>query len=182
MIRNNRVVGCSSAGITISASQKAIVENNTCYGNRWNVVLHGMPRAEYGGCKLAGNRVAGNIFGGAEIDVVLFSGKGASDNVVDGNFYAPLSASAWVPAQGPAAKPPAKGPAPSRPLVSLPDTWNVHVPRILYRDLASLRGQGLERTGQQGDPGWVNPEAGDFRLRPGSPAEGKGWQEAAAAK
>ncbi len=161
LIRNNRVLGSRNQGIYISASESAIVENNTCWGNRWNIVLHGMPRREFGGRKLIHNRVERNILGDARIDVVLFDGKDAADNIVDDNFYARL------------------------PGAAAGDGLRVSVTQGaydqgLYTSLAALRSAtGLETHGQVGDPRWVDAGQGDFRLQAGSPAAGQGWQPAA---
>ncbi|MEX0774209.1 MAG: right-handed parallel beta-helix repeat-containing protein [Phycisphaeraceae bacterium] len=160
LIRNNRVIGSKHQGIYIAASESAIVENNTCYGNRWNIVLHGMPRREFGGRKLAHNRVRNNLLGNPKgnIDLILFTGKDTADNIVDGNFYV-------LPADA-----------------RKPDALRVSVTQTGYdqgvrTDLTALRTQtGCEEHGQVGDPKWIDAGGGDFRLAPDSPAAGKGWQ------
>jgi len=156
LIRNNRVINHPKQGIYISASSQAIVANNTCFRNRWDIVLHGMPRQEFGGCKLAGNRIRDNIVCGKVADIILFMGQDASDNVVDGNFYVTGESKA----------------APRFGIASV-KTYEDRV----YTDLGKLsEAEKLEAHGLSGDPQWVAPAEYDFRLKSGSPAAGKGWQ------
>jgi len=158
LIRNNRVIDNGSQGIYISASAGAVIANNTCDGNEWDIVLHGMPRTDVGGvCRLRDNQVRDNIVRGRNADIIAFIGKDSADNVVDGNFYA------------------AAGREPPGARFSA-TAAGYSVTR--YPDLGELfKTHGFEEHGLQGDPLWVDAPKGDYRLKPGSPATGKGWQE-----
>jgi parallel beta-helix repeat protein len=158
IIRNNRVARSSKQGIYISASRKTIVENNTCYQNTWDIVVHGMPRNVLGGFQqLAGNVIRNNIVNGKRVDIVLFTGKDSADNVVDGNFYVNHNGSATLARAGFSASD--KG-----------------YEAALTKDVAKIRATGFEQNGLAGDPMWVDADKLDFRLKSGSSAAGKGWQ------
>jgi hypothetical protein len=160
------VIGNGAQGIYISASNHAVIENNTCYANAWNIVVHGMPRHVFDADrKLEGNRIVNNIVGApadgsktTAVDIVLFTGKNAGDNVVNGNFYA-------------------VSPGSKTHLLALTQkgygdgVYNLQNParRQAANDL------GFAKDAVIGDPQWVNPAQDDFRLQPGSPAAGKGW-------
>lgn len=158
LIRNNRVIDNGSQGIYISASSGAVIANNTCDGNEWDIVLHGMPRTDVGGVhKLRDNQVRDNIVRGRNADIIAFVGKDSADNMSDGNFFA------------------AAGREPPGARFSA-TTAGYSVTR--YPDLGELfKTHGFEEHGLQGDPLWVDAAKGDYRLKPGSPATGKGWQE-----
>lgn len=157
IIRNNRVINGSRQGIYISASRGATVENNTCYNNRWDIVVHGMPRKEFGGQKLANNTIRNNIVSTGTIGVVLFAGEDSANNSLDGNFYAVL-------------------PGQTNKLTPVSVTKSGYDAGVC-KDLAEASAKhGVEQHGKMGDPLWVDLTANDFRLKPGSPAQGKGWQ------
>ena len=155
MIRNNRVIENKGQGIYVAASQDARVENNTCYQNDFDIVIHGMPR---GPVLLQNNAATNNIVNGIDSDIVLFNGQNASNNRLDGNFYVTNSSQITLAA------------------TNLPNYNNS------LMSIAAAQSGGFEQKGKSGDPEWVNAAAFDFRLRPGSPATGKGWQPAQAAK
>ncbi|MBV9469053.1 MAG: right-handed parallel beta-helix repeat-containing protein, partial [Abitibacteriaceae bacterium] len=163
IIRNNRVVGSRNQGIYISASRGVRVQNNTCYKNRWDIVLHGMQRKDYGyDMQLRDNVITDNILYGRITDLVMFLGPNSANNMADGNFYADVKDDNSEPSVS-------KG-------VGFSATTSDY--SVTHQDLGKLfQEHGFEQHGQSGDPLWVNPAALDFRLRPGSPAQGKGWQE-----
>ena len=87
-IRNNQVLDNVHQGIYVSASCAATVERNTCYGNEWGIVVHGMPREEFDrDLNLHNNVVRDNIIASKRGDLVLYTGVGAKDNRSDGNVY-----------------------------------------------------------------------------------------------
>ncbi len=149
LIRNNRIVASAQQGVYISASEGARVEGNTFHGNRVNLAIHGMPRS---GHVLSGNRARDNIFAAAGLaDVILFQGKDASDNQIDGDFYAA-----------------------KQPRIGLVTGSGYD---ITHRDLGRLAGDsGCERDGRCGDPGWRGADTLDFALPASSQASGKGWR------
>lgn len=162
LVRNNRVTNTVHQAIYISASEGCIVEDNTCCGNWADIVLHGMPRQALGrDCPLRNNVVRNNIlFGGGEMGhLILYTGEGAAGNVVDGNFYETAP----------------EGAGGARPiLIGLPATER-YDPRPI--DLQTLfKETGLEEHGLCGDPMFMDAANGDFSLRAGSPATGKGWR------
>jgi parallel beta-helix repeat protein len=158
LIRNNRVARSKNQGIYISGSNSAVVENNTCYQNRWDIVVHGMPRKVFGAQRiLKDNVVRNNIVDGKVVDIVLFVGKDSQNNTVDGNFYVNTDGSATNLGKGFA--PTTKGYGDG-----------------VIKNLKAAQEKGFEKDGKAGDPMWVNPEQLDFHLKPGSPAAGKGWQ------
>jgi parallel beta-helix repeat protein len=163
-IRNNRVASNANQGIYISASSGARVESNTCFRNAWDIVLHGMPRRDFGyDMWLRDNVVRDNILHGRDADVIAFVGAGATHNTIDGNFYA----------MGPAQHDPSKI---ARNRIAFSATTGDY--SVTHRDLPALSAeQGFELTGLAGDPQWVNANELDFRLRTGSPAAGRGWQQ-----
>ncbi|MBA3684368.1 MAG: right-handed parallel beta-helix repeat-containing protein [Planctomycetes bacterium] len=162
LIRNNRVVGSKHQGIYVSASQGARVEGNTLFSNWANLVIHGMPREQH---QLKGNSARNNVLGSAKLaDLILFAGKDAADNVVEGNFYARRSGK------------------------SEDQTPRIGVVKgtgydITHRDLVKLaKDVGCEREGRCGDPLWRNADKHDFFMRNDSPARDKGWHPPKAAK
>ncbi|MGI4790888.1 MAG: right-handed parallel beta-helix repeat-containing protein [Janthinobacterium lividum] len=158
MIRNNRVIENKGQGIYVSASQGAVVENNTCSGNDFDIVIHGMPRGGSSGpLSLQNNVVANNIVNAKQVDIVLYQGPDASNNRLDGNYY--VSSTGQI-------------------TLSLANTPNYNV-TIQNLETARLSTE-FERHGKSGDPEWRNAASLDFRLRPGSPAAGKGWQASSA--
>ncbi len=158
-IRNNRVINHPIQAIYISASSGAVIENNTCYNNRWSIVLHGMPREEFGGRFLKNNRVTNNIIMGDALDLAIFVGKDSGDNVIDGNFYVGTN------------------PEKARARIGVTAAGKDYA-EVVYSDFEKLfKERGFEQHGQFGDPQWLDPIKGDFRLAEGSPAAGKGWQE-----
>lgn len=153
-IRNNRVIGNKGQGIYVSASQGAVVENNTCSGNDFDIVVHGMPRGGPAGpLSLQDNVVTNNIVHAKQVDVVLYQGPDASNNRLDGNYY--VSSTGQI-------------------TLSLANTPNYNV--TIQSLEAARRSSAFEQHGKSGDPEWRNAASLDFRLRPGSPAAGKGWQ------
>lgn len=160
LIRNNRVAANVNQGIYVSASSGARVENNTCYQNGWDIVLHGMPRRDFGyDLWLRDNVVRGNIVSGRDADIVVFVGIGSTNNLIDGNFYA----------GGPAQR--ERGSVRVGVTTRIPEDYSV-----THRTLQPLAtAQGFEKLGRAGDPLWENPLSLDFRLRAGSPAHGMGW-------
>jgi parallel beta-helix repeat protein len=169
-IRNNRVIGSINQGIYVAASSGAIVENNTCYGNRWDIVLHGMPRNVFGGpMLLKDNIVRNNIVYGREQNMIVYSGEYSSHNIVDGNFYATTN---------PNPQPEGQPQVDARPLGFHAPTDAKYQQAVPFRDLQEVTARtGFERNGLSGDPLWIKPADLDFRLRPESPARGKGWQD-----
>ena len=153
-IRNNVVARSRNQGIYISASRKAIVENNTCYQNRWDIVIAGMPRKEFGGQKLENNVVRNNIVNGKVTDITIFTGKDSANNTADGNFYV------------------GQGDKAVRGFNASDKGYDSN----LTPDLNKVRESGYEKTGVVGDPMWLDADKLDFRLKDGSPAKGKGWQ------
>ncbi len=88
VIADNIVTDNSQQGIYVSASTGTRVEHNTVIGNRFGIVLHGMPRRHNGVLQsLANNVVVDNIVGRSDVDVVIYGGRAAADNHVDENFY-----------------------------------------------------------------------------------------------
>ncbi|MCC6239822.1 MAG: right-handed parallel beta-helix repeat-containing protein [Phycisphaerales bacterium] len=170
LVRNNRAIKNKGQGIYIAASSDAIVENNTCYGNAYNIVLHGMPRRDWGWIlPLKNNRVENNIVGGATqgnyvsvVDMIIFAGKDVFDNTVDNNFYADNSKTTH--------------------LMTLPSVSD-YVAKEGIRDLRdpeqlkAVQAMGYAQGIKLGDPMWVDPMQDDFRLKPDSPAAGMGWNE-----
>lgn len=154
VIRNNVVARSRNQGIYIAASRSAIVENNTCYQNRWDIVLAGMPRTEFGGQKLENNTIRNNIVSGKKVDITIFNGKDSANNTADGNFYV------------------GEGEHPKAGFNVSDKSYDTN----LSRDLAKIREAGYEKNGLAGDPMWVDADKLDFRLKEGSPAKGKGWQ------
>ena len=163
-IRNNRVIGSQHQGIYISASSGAIVQNNTCFRNGWDIVVHGMPRNDLGfDLQLKDNVVKDNIVCGCHADVIVFVGDNASNNVVDGNFYADLGDDRGEP------KADHRGVA----FGAVKDSGY----DAAHRDLGDVFSRcGFEAHGTSGDPRWKGTAAGDFGLEADSPAKGKGWQ------
>jgi parallel beta-helix repeat protein len=148
LVRNNRIAFNEAQGIYISDSSNAIVENNSCYQNGWDIVVHGMPR-EGSDISLHDNSVRNNIVDGKNSDIIIFVGKDAFANTADGDFFVHDVRFGADPTPG----------------------YDVN-----ERSLASIRkDHGWEEHGLVGDPKWINPDALNFRLRSGSPARGKGW-------
>lgn len=144
VISRNLVTGTSRQGIYVSASSRVAVERNTVIGCWAGIVVHGMPRGDFG---LRDNVVRDNLIGRSTLlDLVLFVGEGAAGNRVDGNFYAGPPRLALVRGTG-------------------------YAPVV--RTLADARRSGVEAAGAVGDPGWLDGDPG-FRLRPGAAAAGKG--------
>jgi hypothetical protein len=86
VIARNRITGSSEQGIYVSASNDVSVHENVLDGNRWGVVLHGLPREEHPGLKR--NAVRGNVIArSGEADLVLFAGPGAEGNTSDRNVF-----------------------------------------------------------------------------------------------
>ncbi len=167
LIRNNGVIENDTQGIYIAGSNDAIVENNTCYGNRYNIVLHGMPRPQPDwGNTLVGNRVVNNVMGGpiwnesaSLIDMVVFTGKDSSGNVVRDNFYAQK---------------------PGKTILLSLTTGGYVIDGSVHdlrnpSGLKSANDLGYAQGAKVGDPQFMNPDTMDFRLKPDSPAAGKGW-------
>ncbi len=154
-IRNNRVAG-NSQGIYVSASAGAIVENNTCYRNDWDIVVHGMPRDGWNHpMQLKNNVVRNNIICGLNVDAIIYTGAGSSNNSIDGNFYA-------------------TSPGDSNGVTFSATTVPGY--NVTQTSLATINSQtGFEQHGMTGDPLWVNASRYDFHLQAGSPAAGKGW-------
>jgi parallel beta-helix repeat protein len=161
IIRNNRVLNSRDQGIYVSAASEAIIENNTCHNNNFDIVLHGMPRVAYGyPFMLKNNIVRRNIVAGRTADIVVFEGENARLNVVEENFYA-------LP----------KNEDPKRNGAGVAFSATSAGYDVTHRDLKALWQQkGYERTASTGDPLWQNAANGDYRLLPSSPAQGKGWQ------
>ena len=164
LIRNNRVIANTNQGIYISASSGAIVVSNTCYGNSWDIVAHGMPRHDFGfDMLLRDNVIRDNIVRGRLADVVMFVGANSLSNTVDGNYYAALEFSGTH----------ADGMRGGIRFSAATDGY-----AITHTDFARLyKDQGFEEHGRTGDPLWMNTAELDFRLKPESLAIGKGWQE-----
>ena len=155
LIRNNRVVHSRQQGIYVSASSGVVVEHNTVYDSWAGIVVHGMPREQY---KLTDNIVRNNIvMGGSQPDVILFAGDNAAHNTLDGNFYVTGSAAKY-------------GKNGIRVGIAKASGYGA-----TDTTLESLRSKGYETNGLAGDPLWEDLGTGDFRLKAGSPAVGKGW-------
>ncbi|MCC6239812.1 MAG: right-handed parallel beta-helix repeat-containing protein [Phycisphaerales bacterium] len=170
LIRNNRVINNETQGIYIASSRDAIVDHNTCYGNRYNISLHGMPRTEPAwGNALTGNVVTNNIVGGSpkEIeaslnDIVLFVGENSSNNVIKDNFYMDKPGRTHLLSL-----------VGSASYSGMDSVFDLRDPRRR----AAANKLGYAQGAKIGDPQFVDIAGMDFRLKPGSPAEGKGWQE-----
>jgi parallel beta-helix repeat protein len=164
LIRNNRVAENRRIGIFIVASTGATVINNTCYRNKTDISLDGMPRREFGlDMQLKDNVVEDNLLSGKDCDVIIYVGEGSSNNRVNGNYYAHCAGPAGLGEVG------------SRRMVC-----NIEISKNkteLYLDLGKLfKDYSFEEHGIVGDLCWINPRERDFRLLEKSPAKGKGWQ------
>ena len=141
----NRVV--QGAGISISGSSDVVVENNIFYGNEGNAVdIGGAPgKRAYGDdfVKCNNNRLAHNIMAAnfANVGSVGAIPRYAENNRSDQNLL-------WA--------------------------WKSEQPFLLDGKLLSLeewRGTtGNDRNSVVADPGFADPEAFNFTLKPGSPA------------
>ncbi|MCC6239810.1 MAG: right-handed parallel beta-helix repeat-containing protein [Phycisphaerales bacterium] len=165
LIRNNRVIKNKSQGIYIAGSSDAIVENNTCYGNLYNILLHGMPRRDWGwDLPLKDNRVENNIVGSPTLgDIALFVGANSMDNIIRNNFFE-LRPVSKIYMLG---------------LIQVDnDPKKYEIFNLGQRDdLKRAHELGLAEGAKVANPRWVNPIKDDFHLKPGSPAEGMGWQD-----
>lgn len=85
LIRNNRIAFNRHQGIYVSASRRVRILRNTLFQNRWDVVLHGMPREEF---DLSDNEVRDNLMWGKDADLILYAGHRSEANQIDGNVYA----------------------------------------------------------------------------------------------
>jgi parallel beta-helix repeat protein len=162
IITRNTIVNSRQQGIYVSASSGVEVSNNTVVGCWAGIVMHGMPRGEF---QLRDNRIHGNIIlGGARADMILYVGPGSGENRVNGNFFA--TGVEW---------PPATEPRQGIRVGVVEDKGY----RVNYFSVETLAGATpYEHEGSSGDPAWVDPRTLDFRLRPDSPARGKGaWNE-----
>jgi hypothetical protein len=151
LIRNNRVALSEHQGIFVSASRGAVVERNTLFRNRWDIVLHGMPRD---GATLKRNRVTHNILFGSAADQIVYVGDGASDNIVDANVYARGGGQVRFGAV----------------------TGRGYDAR--YNDLRSLRADwpAFESTGESRGVPWRDAEKLDFRIDTADGLKDAGWQ------
>jgi parallel beta-helix repeat protein len=150
-IQNNRVVRNQNQGIYISASQGADVSHNSLLENRWDIVLHGMPR---GADTLAHNVVRDNLLFGRDADLIVYVGPGASDNVVDGNLYVRAGERVAIGA--------VKAPGYDA---------RFHTLGVLRKEFPELEKSGLSRTVR-----WQNSKELDFRIVEPASVRAKGWQ------
>lgn len=150
LVRNNRVAFNRDQGIYVSASRGVQVVRNTLYRNAWDVVVHGMPRAE---ASLGDNVVRDNILRGKSADLILYAGRDAGVCIVDGNLYA-------------------RGDG--RVRIGVTTGTGYDAPET---DLASFQRQypQLEPAGRSEAVTFRNPDALDFHVLSPSTATDKGW-------
>jgi parallel beta-helix repeat protein len=152
LVRNNRVVFNRDQGVYVSASRGVRVERNTLHQNAWDVVVHGMPRAEGA---LGENVIRDNILGGKNADLIVYNGPDAGSITIDGNLYARSDGKARIgltSGTGYAAE---------------------------ATDLRSLRRQhpALERSGEVRAIRFKDPAALDFRVIGAVATPDKGWSD-----
>jgi parallel beta-helix repeat protein len=152
IVRNNRVAFNRDQGVYVSASRGVHVIRNTLYQNAWDLVIHGMPRAEG---SLGDNVVRDNILNGKAADLIVYNGKDAGSLDIDGNVYARgdgvrigITAGTGYDA----------------PIHDLRSLWKQH--------------PTFERSGESRDVRFRDPTALDFRLIGSDAAADKGWSDA----
>jgi len=147
MISNNLVVGNAEQGIYIAASSGSKVFNNTVYKNWAGIVIHGLPRAEHP--SLENNTIRNNIISENDlVDLVLYSGSlPSAGNTTDYNLYFRSDGTAKI---------------------SLTNTPGYDVNYRDYKLFSSATGQEIHSL--SADPLWMDSLAGDFSLKPNSPA------------
>lgn len=150
LIRNNRIAFNQHQGIYVSASTRVRIIRNTLFQNRWDVVLHGMPRAE---SDLSDNEVKDNLLWGNDADLIVYTGPRAEANQIEGNIYARGQGKAKIG------------------VVDHPGY------DIGFSDLGTLRKfhPNLERQGQSLSVRFRDPNRMDFRVYGDSIVRGKGW-------
>lgn len=88
LISGNVVTGSAEHGIYVNASSDVAVVGNVVDGNRWGIVVHGIPRAEHP--RLDRDQVRRNVVArSAEVDLVLYAGAEAAGNASDENRFVP---------------------------------------------------------------------------------------------
>jgi hypothetical protein len=157
VLSGNLVTGSEEHGIYVNASSDVSVVGNTLDGNGFGVVIHGEPREEHPA--LTGNAVSNNIIAHTRsADLVVYVGGDAQGNTSDYNLYDPGSGGVRL----------------SWTATSRYD--------ITHTDLQAFAAQtGQDGHSLVGDPRWVAPSAGDYRLGAGSPAIGAGRPTSGAA-
>jgi parallel beta-helix repeat protein len=155
-ITHNLAIGNSKVGIFVSASSDVTVSNNTLDRNgEFGIVVHGMPRSEHP--RLRDNAIRDNIVADSRVsDIVVHSrAPHATGNTSDHNLFHRREGGVKI-------------------------TWTESGRYgVTHEDLRALwRSTGQERHSRTGDPRWVDPSSGDYRLGAGSPAIGAGSREA----
>jgi parallel beta-helix repeat protein len=143
VIANNLVKQNMYQGIYVSASSGVYSLNNTVVQNGYGIVLHGMPRADHP--TLENNTLRNNIISNSKwIDLVAFTGTGATGNSSDYNLYD------------------------GNLRISL--TTNIDY-KINYTNLSDFtRDTGQEVHSLNASPQFKNSTTGDYKLLTGSPA------------
>lgn len=143
---NNLVYSNSDRGIYISASDSCLVANNTIVGNSYGVVVHGMPRAGY---QLIGNTMVNNIIGDNKSAEFLLAkpATGVANNTADYNLFYQTGGAA---------------------------DFRFGYSGLIVGLSAWSGATDLDSHSLEADPEFVNQSAGDFKLRAGSPAIGRG--------
>ena len=123
--------------------------NNTLDNNGFGIVVHGLPRPEHP--TLNNNRVLNNIISESRlVDLVLYKNPGTGKgNIFDYNLYFRRDKGVRISWTG---------------------NTGYGVTHTDLRGFAAASGQ--ETHSLTADPLWVNREAGNYALKPGSPALG----------
>jgi hypothetical protein len=86
LISRNVITGSAEHGVYVNASSDVSVVENRLEGNRWGIVLHGLPRAEHP--RLERVRLRGNVVArSGAADLVLYAGPGAAGITSDHNRF-----------------------------------------------------------------------------------------------
>ncbi|GIW76274.1 MAG: hypothetical protein KatS3mg104_1337 [Phycisphaerae bacterium] len=150
LIQNNRIAFNRHQGIYVSASSQVRVIRNTLFQNRWDMVLHGMPRQEG---SLSGNEVKDNLLLGNNADLIVYAGPEAHANQINGNIYARGQGKAKIG------------------VVDHPGY------DVSFSDLRALQKAypDFEKQGQSLSVRFRDPDRLDFRVIGDSMVRGKGW-------
>jgi parallel beta-helix repeat protein len=143
-------------GIYVAASDGVAVTNNTLDENGFGIVLHGMPRADHQ--TMRNNKVMNNIIGESRtVDLVVYHHPSAtSGNIADYNLYYNSGKNG----------------------VKIAWTADSNY-KVNYTDLKLFeKDTGNETHSLVADPLWKDRVAGDYSLKPASPAIRAGKLEA----
>lgn len=152
LVANNVAYGNGDHGIDDLGAVDQVITGNTVYNN------------VTAGINLEGGSTGGSVFNNISVDNGVESPRTKSDIRVD---------AASIP-----------GTTVDWNLVSGPPGYVLYVwGKTQYTSLAAFRAaSGQESHGIVADPGWVDPSAGNFSLRSGSPAVDSAWSSAPGAQ